>query len=129
MTTILKYQRMQTLLNEKQWRQYLATEAEERGNAAAVAREAGVSINTIARGRRDIEAGDLYRPGNRIRAKGAGPKRISVIDPTLIDDLESIVEPKGDPIEAPPDERGGNRYAQPTATAPHLDSTLHFHPE
>src|SRR3954462_9451321 len=68
MATILKYQRMQTLLNEKQWRQYLATEAEERGNAAAVAREAGVSINTIARGRRDIEAGDLYRPGNRIRA-------------------------------------------------------------
>ena len=98
MTTILKYQRMHTLLNEKQWRQYLATEAEERGNAAAVAREAGVSINTIARGRRDIEVGDLYRPGNRIRAKGAGPKRISVIDPTLIDDLESIVEPKGDPM-------------------------------
>jgi cytochrome b subunit of formate dehydrogenase len=26
--------------------------------------------------------------------------------------------------EAPPDERGGNRYAQPTATAPHLDSTV-----
>src|SRR5271163_2199736 len=25
--------------------------------------------------------------------------------------------------EAPPDERGGNRYVQPTATAPHLDST------
>src|SRR3954454_16064758 len=98
MTTILKYQRMHTLLNEKQWRQYLATEAEERGNTAAVAREAGVSINTIARGRREIEAGDLYRPGNRIRAKGAGPKRISVIDPTLIDDLESIIEPKGDPM-------------------------------
>ena len=25
--------------------------------------------------------------------------------------------------EAPPDERGSNRYARPTATAPHLDST------
>jgi hypothetical protein len=25
--------------------------------------------------------------------------------------------------EAPPNERGGNRYVQPTATAPHLDST------
>src|SRR5207249_8646496 len=25
--------------------------------------------------------------------------------------------------EAPPDERGGNRYARPTATAPHSDST------
>ena len=28
--------------------------------------------------------------------------------------------------EAPPDERGGNRYVQPTATAPHLNST-HLH--
>ena len=25
--------------------------------------------------------------------------------------------------EAPPDERGGNSYVRPTATAPHLDST------
>src|SRR5215475_2855729 len=25
--------------------------------------------------------------------------------------------------QAPPDERGGNRYVQPKATAPHLDST------
>jgi len=25
--------------------------------------------------------------------------------------------------EAPPNERGGNRYIRPTATAPHLDST------
>src|SRR5229473_1890618 len=26
--------------------------------------------------------------------------------------------------KAPPDERGGNRYVRPTATAPHLDSTV-----
>src|SRR5262249_45973851 len=26
--------------------------------------------------------------------------------------------------EAPPDDRGGNRYAQPTVTAPHPDSTI-----
>src|SRR6202049_132852 len=26
--------------------------------------------------------------------------------------------------KAPPDERGGNRYARPTATAPHLDSSI-----
>src|ERR1019366_8728816 len=31
----------------------------------------------------------------------------------------------GGTIEAPPDERGGNRYVLPNATAPHLDST-HF---
>src|SRR5450830_1836761 len=30
----------------------------------------------------------------------------------------------GGTIEAPPDERGGNRYVLPNATAPHLDSTL-----
>src|SRR5664279_3013706 len=27
--------------------------------------------------------------------------------------------------KAPPDERGGNRYVRPKATAPHLDSTIH----
>src|ERR1700720_2565578 len=29
----------------------------------------------------------------------------------------------GRTTKAPPDERGGNRYVQPKATAPHLDST------
>jgi hypothetical protein len=29
----------------------------------------------------------------------------------------------GRATKAPPDERGGNRHARPTATAPHLDST------
>src|SRR6266550_3545905 len=29
----------------------------------------------------------------------------------------------GGTIEAPPDERGGNRYVLPNTTAPHLDST------
>src|SRR6266567_1262718 len=33
----------------------------------------------------------------------------------------------GRTIEAPPDERGGNRYVQPKATAPHLDSTINWH--
>src|ERR1700694_4985250 len=28
--------------------------------------------------------------------------------------------------KAPPDERGGNRYVQPKATAPHLDSNAAF---
>src|SRR5229473_6149609 len=30
----------------------------------------------------------------------------------------------GGTIEAPPDERGGNRYVLPNATAPHLESTI-----
>lgn len=98
MTTEAKYQRMHTLLNEKQWRQYLATEVEERGNLRLVARESQTSANTILRGRREIAQGALYTPGTRIRAKGGGPKRISDTDTTLIDDLENIIEPKGDPM-------------------------------
>lgn len=98
MTTTDKYARLRTLLNEKQWRQYLAVEAEERGNSAAVAREAKVSINTIVRGCTDIASGDLYTPGSRIRAKGAGPKRIIDTDRTLVPDLEKLMEPKGDPM-------------------------------
>src|SRR5262249_31940041 len=30
----------------------------------------------------------------------------------------------GRTAKAPPDERGGNGYVRPTATAPHLDSTM-----
>src|SRR6266404_723508 len=33
----------------------------------------------------------------------------------------------GGTTKAPPDERGGNRYVLPNATAPHLDSTLFGH--
>ena len=32
----------------------------------------------------------------------------------------------GRTTKAPPDERGGNRYVRPTATAPHLDSTIRY---
>lgn len=93
-----KYHRMDSMLNEKQWRQYLATEAEEKDNVALVARTAQVSVNTIKRGLAEIERGDMYTPGDRIRAKGAGPKRIIDKDPTLKADLELLLKPKGDPM-------------------------------
>lgn len=93
-----KYERMDTILNEKQWRQYLATEAQEKDNVAKIARAAGVSVNTIVRGIAEITAGDIYTPGSRIRAKGAGPKRIVDRDKTLKTDLELLLKPKGDPM-------------------------------
>jgi|SRR3989338_1176913 len=93
-----KYHRMDTILNEKQWRQYLATEAQEKGNVALVARVANVSVNTITRGIMEIAAGDIYTPGSRLRAKGAGPKRIIDTDTTLKRDLELLLQPKGDPM-------------------------------
>jgi transposase len=94
-----KYQQIRELLNEKQWRQYLALQAKELGESVPhLARQAGVSRNTIYRGIREIESGDLYRPGQRIRKSGAGKKKLSDTDPTLLRDLESILEPKGDPM-------------------------------
>lgn len=89
---------MDTILNEKQWRQYLATEAQEKENIALVARIAGVSVNTIKHGLAEIATGDIYTPGSRIRATGAGPKRLIDTDITLKKDLESLLQPKGDPM-------------------------------
>jgi len=70
-----KYQQMRTLLNEKQWRQYLALEAKERESISLVAQEAEVSANTVRRGVREVEAGEDYTPGDRQRKQGAGAKR------------------------------------------------------
>src|SRR5258708_7163708 len=93
-----KYQQMRTLLNEKQWRQYLALEAKERGSVSLVAQEAGVSPTTIRRGVREVEAGEGYTPGDRQREKGGGRKKESERDATLLADLEGLLEPKGDPM-------------------------------
>lgn len=93
-----KYQQMHHLLNEKQWRQFLALEAKERGNLVLVAREAGVSKNTIKAGRREIEIGDLFSPGKRLRGQGGGRKKQEEHDGSLQSDLEALLDPKGDPM-------------------------------
>ena len=92
------YHQMRTMLNEKQWRQYLAVEAQQRGSVSQVAREAGVSLNTVKRGLKELEAGERYQPGERIRKIGAGRKKVVETDVTLLADLEQEVEPKGDPM-------------------------------
>jgi|SRR6266487_495449 len=92
------YHQMRRMLNEKQWRQYLAVEAKQRGSASLVAREAGVSLNTVKRGLAELEAGENYQPGERIRKAGAGKKKLVESDTTLLGDLEQELEPKGDPM-------------------------------
>lgn len=92
------YQEMRSLLNEKQWRQYLAIEAQSRGSVTEVVRSAGVSRNTVRRGLQELEAGDLYRPGERLRKRGGGRKKEVERDATLQADLESLLDPKGDPM-------------------------------
>lgn len=92
------YRQMGKMLNEKQWRQYLAVEAHQRGSASVVAREAGVSLNTVKRGLQELEAGENYQPGERIRKGGGGKKKLVETDATLLADLEQELEPKGDPM-------------------------------
>ena len=93
-----KYKSMKPLLNEKQWRQYLALEAKVNGKILPIATAANVSRNTIKRGISEVESGNLYVPGARVRAKGAGVKPLKETDPTLISDLELLADPKGDPM-------------------------------
>ena len=93
-----EYQQMRTMLNEKQWRQYLAAEAKQRGSLSEVARAARASLNTVKRGLKELEAGELYRPGERVRKAGGGMKKLIETDATLLADLEQELEPKGDPM-------------------------------
>ena len=93
-----KYERMCQMLNEKQWRHYLALEAQERGSVAQVAQEARVSQNTIRRGLREIEAGQGYNAGDRQREEGGGRKQAVEKDASLLADLEGLLDPKGDPM-------------------------------
>jgi hypothetical protein len=93
-----KYQQMREMLNEKQWRQFLALEAKERGNILLVAREAKVSKTTIKAGMKEREAGDVFSPGKRIRGEGGGRKKQEEHDPSLQADLEAQLDPKGDPM-------------------------------
>ena len=53
-----QYQVMHGVLNERQWRLYVATEARRfgKGGISQLAREAGVSRKTIRKGTREPEA-------------------------------------------------------------------------
>ena len=98
--TSAAYEVMRGALNERQWRLYVAVEAKKRGRGgiSAVAREAHATRGTIRKGLAEIESGPPYVEGARIRRSGGGRKRLSVQDPTLVPDLEALLDPKGDPM-------------------------------
>ena len=88
------------IFNEKQWRIYVALEAKKFGNGgiSKVSRLARVSRTTIRKGVNEIEGGDTYRPGDRIRKRGGGRKKVADTDKTLLADLNLTLFPKGDPM-------------------------------
>jgi Rhodopirellula transposase. len=87
-------------LDERRRRLWAAAEARSagRGGIAAVARASGMSEETIRRGVRELEAGHSLEHG-RVRRPGGGRKPLTETDPTLLEDLERLVDAdsRGDP--------------------------------
>ena len=87
-------------LDERQRRLAMGAEARSLGHGGikAVARAAGASPTTVARGVAELEAGG--DPLKRVRQPGAGRKPQTLKDPGLVAALLSLVEPeeRGDPM-------------------------------
>ena len=94
---------MRSALDERGRRRWVAAEARShgRGGIAAVARVTGVSRRTIDRGLVELDREREEEPlaAGRVRRPGAGRRRLSEGDPTVIEDLERLVDPAtlGDP--------------------------------
>lgn len=99
-TTTQQYDLMSQILNEKQWRLYVGSEAKRLGfgGISRVSKAAGVSRTTVRNGIEEIDNGVDYTSGARIRRPGGGRKKLAKTDPTLVCDLEQAVWPKGDPM-------------------------------
>lgn len=95
-----KFAAMAPVLNERSRRRLAATEAQEigHGGIAMVARAAGISRSTIVRGLKELQSSQTPDP-DRIRKMGGGRRRLTQTDPTLITDMEGLIEPtvRGDP--------------------------------
>jgi hypothetical protein len=68
------------------------------GGVSRVHRACGLSRKAITLGLRELREG-MRLPEGRVRRSGAGRKRITTTDPSLLSDLERLIEPetRGDP--------------------------------
>jgi hypothetical protein len=89
------------VLDERTLRLFAAAEADAvgYGGVSRLSRITGMARSTIVRGQQEI-ARPLVVPAGRIRRPGAGRKRARDSDPTLVKDLERLLEPmtRGDPM-------------------------------
>ncbi len=98
----LRYEALSPVLDERGRRRFAAAEALTAGwgGIAAVSAATGIARSTIGYGLRELrgEAPDSALRG--IRRKGAGRKPLMQTDPTLLSDLEGLVDPatRGDPM-------------------------------
>ena len=99
-----RYAALVSLMDERMRRQWAAAEAMSYGwgGRLAVSRATGMSPNTIAKGRTELELrkADPKSPSEpRLRKPGGGRKRTTAVDPELVVHLERLVDPatRGDP--------------------------------
>jgi hypothetical protein len=94
--------RMLNTLNEAQARWFIAREALARGRGGLKAMHelTGLSRPTILKGIRELEEGTRLQAGERVRAAGAGRKRVEETDPGFTRALERIMAENtaGDPM-------------------------------
>jgi hypothetical protein len=95
-----RYAAIKHQLDERGRRLFVATEkaAAEYGGTAAVFRATGIARSTIIRSAKNLADGSLS--ASRIRRRGAGRPPLSRADPTMVEDLQRLVEPAtmGDPM-------------------------------
>jgi hypothetical protein len=88
------------VLDEKSRRLLVAAESKAlgRGGISAVSKSTGVSRQVIRQGLRELEQ-PPSDPTGLIQSRGGGRKKVKQKDPTLVADLEKLVEPstRGDP--------------------------------
>lgn len=95
-----RFAALEAVLDEKSRRLPAAAESKAlgRGGISAVSKTTGVSRQVIRQGLRELEQSPTH-PAGRIRRPGGGRKSARQKDPTLVTDLEKLVEPttRGDP--------------------------------
>jgi len=91
--------RMKNLLDEKQWRLYLANEAISvgYGGVSRVSRISGVSRTTITKGVEELKSGTMIY--GRVRKVGGGPKPTEEKHPGIEDKIRKLIDGStyGDP--------------------------------
>ena len=89
-------------LDEQQKRWYVALEAKKMGHGgmSRMSQITGMHVNTIRRGRKELESGLVDRPIGSARLPGAGRPMVEKKSPNVEEALESLVEDSiaGDPM-------------------------------